>query len=391
MEAGNNKNVALTIVKIFVGALFIFSGLIKLNDPLGFSYKLEEYFEVFHLGFLSSFAVFFSITLCALEVILGLFLLAGYFAKKVLWGLLLLIIFFTFLTFYSAFFDVVKTCGCFGDAIPLTPWQSFSKDLVLLVMIVFLFINRKKLGTTAQNRGLRRIISLAFIALPIFFGLYTYTFLPIIDFLPYKVGANIPESMKIPKGAAANEYKIIYTLKNKKTGETKEMTDKEYLSTKIYEDTNWELVSSSDPILVKEGYQAKIKDLNVYDSQGVNYTSEIFENPYYNLVAVAWNLDKTQEKALGDINALAINAVQNFNVRSVLLTSNSAQDAEKIAKKLTLLTEIFYADAVPLKSMVRSNPGLMLLKDGVIINKWPSSALPTYNYLVENYFSKIND
>lgn len=391
MEAGNNKNVALTIVKIFVGALFIFSGLIKLNDPLGFSYKLEEYFEVFHLGFLSSFAVFFSITLCALEVILGLFLLAGYFAKKVLWGLLFLIIFFTFLTFYSAFFDVVKTCGCFGDAIPLTPWQSFSKDLVLLVMIVFLFINRKKLGTTAQNRGLRRIISLAFVALPIFFGLYTYTFLPIIDFLPYKVGANIPESMKIPKGAAANEYKIIYTLKNKKTGETKEMTDKEYLSTKIYEDTNWELVSSSDPILVKEGYQAKIKDLNVYDSQGVNYTSEIFENPYYNLVAVAWDLDKTQEKALGDINALAINAVQNFNVRSVLLTSNSAQDAEKIAKKLTLLTEIFYADAVPLKSMVRSNPGLMLLKDGVIINKWPSSALPTYNYLVENYFSKIND
>ncbi|HEX7365895.1 MAG TPA: BT_3928 family protein [Pelobium sp.] len=391
MEAGNNKNVALTIVKIFVGALFIFSGLIKLNDPLGFSYKLEEYFEVFHLNFLSSFAVFFSITLCALEVILGLFLLAGYFAKKVLWGLLFLIIFFTFLTFYSAFFDVVKTCGCFGDAIPLTPWQSFSKDLVLLVMIVFLFINRKKLGTTAQNRGLRRIISLAFVALPIFFGLYTYTFLPIIDFLPYKVGANIPESMKIPKGAAANEYKIIYTLKNKKTGETKEMTDKEYLSTKIYEDTNWELVSSSDPILVKEGYQAKIKDLNVYDSQGVNYTSEIFENPYYNLVAVAWDLDKTQEKALGDINALAINAVQNFNVRSVLLTSNSAQDAEKIAKKLTLLTEIFYADAVPLKSMVRSNPGLMLLKDGVIINKWPSSALPTYNYLVENYFSKIND
>lgn len=391
MTITKRKNITLTIVKVFVGALFIFSGLIKLNDPLGFSYKLEEYFEVFHLNFLSSFAVFFSITLCALEVILGLFLLTGYYAKKVLWGLLLLIIFFTFLTFYSAFFDVVKTCGCFGDAIPLTPWQSFSKDLVLLVMIVLLFINREKIETISPNRGIRRIITLTFIAIPILFGLYTYTFLPIIDFLPYKVGANIPESMKIPEGAKPNEYKIIYTLKNKNTGETKEMTDKEYLSTKIYEDTNWELVSSSDPILVKEGYQAKIKDLNVYDSQGVNYTSEIFENPYYNLVAVAWNLDKTQEKALGDINALAINAVQNFNVRSVLLTSNSAQDAEKITKKLTLLTEIFYADAVPLKSMVRSNPGLMLLKDGVIINKWPSSALPTYNYLAEHYFSKIND
>lgn len=388
MTATKRKNIALTVVKIFVGALFIFSGLIKLNDPLGFSYKLQEYFEVFHLAFLSSFAVFFSITLCALEVILGLFLLTGYYAKKVMWGLLLLIIFFTFLTFYSAFFDVVKSCGCFGDAIPLTPWQSFIKDLVLLVMIVYLFINREQLINKSKNHSIRKVWSLAFVVIPVLFGLYTYTFLPIIDFLPYEIGANIPQSMKIPEGAAPNEYKIIYTLKNKKTNESKEMTDKEYLATKIYEDANWELISSSDPILVKEGYQAKIKDLNVYDSQGVNYTSEIFENPYYNLVAVAWNLDNTKEKALGDINAIAINAVQNFNIRSVLLTSASAQQADKLSKKLTLLTEVFYADAVPLKSMVRANPGLMLLKDGVIVDKWPASALPTYNHLAEKYFSK---
>ncbi len=385
------QNTGLTIVKLFVALLFIFSGLIKLNDPLGFSYKLEEYFEVFHLVFLNPLAVFFSITICALEVVLGLFLLTGYYAKKIIWGLLLLIIFFTFLTFYSAAFDVVKTCGCFGDAIPLTPWQSFSKDVVLLLLIVLLFINKDKLIKTTERKNKRKILSVAIIALPIFFGLYTYTFLPIIDFLPYKIGANIPESMKTPEGAAPNEYKIIYTLKNKKTGESKEMTDKEYLSTKIYENQDWELVSSSDPILVKEGYQPKIKDLNVYDSQGVNYTKEIFENPYYNLVAVAWNLDKTHKKALGDINAIAINAVENFNVRAVLLTSNSAQDATQLSKELNLLTEIFYADAVPLKSMVRSNPGLILLKNGVIINKWPASALPTYNYLADNYFSKNND
>lgn len=385
------QNTGLTIVKLFVALLFIFSGLIKLNDPLGFSYKLEEYFEVFHLVFLNPLAVFFSITICALEVVLGLFLLTGYYAKKIIWGLLLLIIFFTFLTFYSAAFDVVKTCGCFGDAIPLTPWQSFTKDVFLLLLIVLLFINKDKLIKTTERKNKRKILSVAIIALPIFFGLYTYTFLPIIDFLPYKISANIPESMKTPEGAAPNEYKIIYTLRNKKTGESKEMTDKEYLSTKIYENQDWELESSSDPILVKEGYQPKIKDLNVYDSQGVNYTKEIFENPYYNLVAVAWNLDKTHKKALGDINAIAINAVENFNVRAVLLTSNSAQDATQLSKELNLLTEIFYADAVPLKSMVRSNPGLILLKNGVVINKWPASALPTYNYLADNYFSKNND
>lgn len=381
-------NSFLTIVKILVAILFIFSGLIKLNDPLGFSYKLEEYFEVFHITFLNPIAVILSIGICALEVILGLLLLTGFYAKKVIWGLLGLIIFFTFLTFYSAAFDVVKSCGCFGDAIPLTPWQSFFKDLVLLALIIVLFISRNKFVKTSKNE---KLITSIIVLAPLLFGLYTYTFLPIIDFLPYKVGANIPELMKIPEGAAQNEYKIVYTLKNKKTGESKEMTDKEYLETKIYENPDWELKSSSDPILVKEGYQPKIKDLNVYDSQGVNYTKEIFENPYYNLIAVAWKLDKTNKNALGDINALAINAVENFNVRAVLLTSNSAQDAQKLTKELNLLTEIFYADAVPLKSMVRANPGLILLKNGVVINKWPASNLPSYNYLADNYFSKIND
>jgi uncharacterized membrane protein YphA (DoxX/SURF4 family) len=122
--------------------LFIFSGLIKINDPLGFSYKLEEYFEVFHITFLNGFAVGIAVILCALEIILGFALLIGVRAKQVAWGLLLLIIFFSFLTFYSAYFKVVQTCGCFGDAIPLTPWQSFSKDLILLVLIIVLFINR---------------------------------------------------------------------------------------------------------------------------------------------------------------------------------------------------------------------------------------------------------
>src|SRR5215217_3588830 len=135
------KNGLIWFCRIAVGLLFIFSGLIKINDPLGFSYKLEEYFEVFHITFLNGFAVGISIILCALEIILGFALLIGIRAKQVAWGLLLLIIFFSFLTFYSAYFKVVQSCGCFGDAIPLTPWQSFSKDLVLLLLIVVLFKN----------------------------------------------------------------------------------------------------------------------------------------------------------------------------------------------------------------------------------------------------------
>jgi len=383
-----NSTKLLWITRILVGLLFIFSGLIKLNDPLGFSYKLEEYFEVFHIVFLNPLSVFISITLCALEVILGLFLLAGFYAKKVAWGLLLLIVFFTFLTFYSAAFDVVKTCGCFGDAIPLTPWQSFTKDLILLVLIVYVFINKNSIQSISNQQKIIKTTSVVFIILPVLFGLYSITFLPILDFLPYKEGANIIESMKIPEGSPQDEFEIIYTLKNKTTGEKKEINDKDYIATKIYADTNWVLESSSEPKLVKEGFQPKIKDLNVFDSQGVSYTQEIFDNPYYNLVAVGWKLDKTNKKALGDINALAINAKENFNTRSVFLTSNSPKDAEALVKELNLLPDVFYADAVPLKSMVRSNPGLMLIKEGVVIKKWPSTALPSYDDLVKNYLSK---
>ena len=384
MSIGTTQKTLTITLKFFVGLLFIFSGLIKLNDPLGFSYKLEEYFEVLNITFLIPFSLVICILLCASEVILGAFLLFAYQTKKVLWALLLLIVFFTFLTFYSAYFEVVKTCGCFGDAIPLTPWTSFAKDLLLLAAILFLFYQRKCLPT--QTKSVISAILVVIIAFS--FGIYTYNFLPILDFLPYKIGANIPQLMKLPPNAKADVYEILYTLKNLKSGETKQITDKEYLKAKLYEDKNWELVGSTLPKLISKGDEIIIKDLNIYDANGVSYTREIIENPYYNLVVVAYNLNKSSLNAIGDINALAINANQSFNIQSVFLTSNSATDAAGFAKKNHLAMDIFYADAVPLKSMVRSNPGLLLLKNGIVIKKWPSSNLPTTDELNKKYFNK---
>src|SRR5690606_5985024 len=127
------------------------------------------------------------------------------------------------------------------------------------------------------------------------------------DFLPYKEGVNVPEAMKVPEGALQDEYEITYILKHKSTGEEKKMSDKEYLATKIYENPDWEFISSSEPKLIKAGYQPPIKDLNIFDAQGVSYTHEIIENPYYNLIAVVWKLDKTNEFSLAKINALIIN------------------------------------------------------------------------------------
>lgn len=373
--------------RIFVGLLFIFSGLIKINDPLGFSYKLEEYFDVFHLSFLSSFALSMAIILCSLEIILGFALLIGVRAKSVAWGLLLLIIFFAFLTFYSAYFKVVQTCGCFGDAIPLTPWQSFSKDLVLLLLIIVIFINRKTIEPVFNKKtGDNLLIGSAVVALGI--GLYTYNFMPVIDFLPYKVGANIPDEMKIPPGAKPDEYEITYNLKNKKTGETKVMTDKEYLSSNIWKDSSWEVVGTPENKLIKKGYEPPIKDLSIQDAQGNNYTNELLSNPYNSFIVVAYDLNHTNVEAIGKLNAMAANLIRDFNTRTIMLTSNSAKDAEAFAKKNHLVMEIFYADEVPLKSMVRANPGVLLMKNGVILNKWHYHSVPKYEDLVKQYFQK---
>ena len=380
-------NALMWFCRIVVGLLFIFSGLIKANDPLGFSYKLEEYFEVFHMLFLSSYALYFAIFLCALEMILGFALLIGWRAVQVTWGLLLLIIFFGFLTFYSAYFKVVQTCGCFGDAIPLTPWQSFSKDMILLVLVLVLFASRKSLKPILKPEAGR----MAFIVAVIFsfgVGIYTYNFLPVLDFLPYKVGANLPEEMKTPPGAQPDEYEITYHLKNKSTGAEKTMNSTDYTKSGIWKDNNWEVKGDPESKLVKQGFKPKISDLAIQDAQGNNYTQELLSNPFYNLIIVAYSLNHTDDEAINKLNALAINLTQNFNTRTILLTSNSPTDAAVFSKAHHLVPEIFYADGVPLKSMVRSNPGILLMKNGVVINKWHYHNMPSYDVLVNTYFKK---
>ncbi len=383
------KKSILWFCRIVTGFLFIFSGVIKANDPLGFGYKLQEYFEVFGVLFLYDYAPAVAIILCALEIILGALLLLGLWAKRVAAGLLLLIIFFTFLTFYSAYFNVVTSCGCFGDAIPLTPWQSFSKDVVLLVLILVIFFNRNHIQPLISDLKARKYAAYLIVFFAFGFGVYTYNYGPFWDFLPYKIGNNLPSLMKAPPGAPQDIYEITYQLKNKKTGEQKSMTDKEYLKTEIWKDNNWEIIGEPVNKLIKKGYEVKISDLKITDAMGTDYTTEIIENPYYNLVFVAYDLSHTNEYAIGNLNAIAINAAENYNIRTVVLTSNAARDAEKFSKENKIVSEIFYADAVPLKSMVRANPGVLLLKNGVVINKWHFRKVPSYTELEEKYFQHV--
>jgi len=375
------------IPRILVGLLFIFSGLIKANDPLGFSYKLEEYFEVFHITFLNDLALSMAIILCALEMILGFALLIGVRGKQVAWGLLLLIIFFAFLTFYSAVFKVVQTCGCFGDAIVLTPWQSFFKDLFLLLLIIVLFKHRAKINPLFSSKTSDGLLIVA-IVLSLGVGLYTYNFLPVLDFLPYKVGANILNEMKTPTGAQPDEFEETYHMQNKATHETKVMTDKEYIKSNIWKDDNWQIIGQPQSRLIKKGFTPKIQDLAINDAQRNDYTSELLGNPYYSLIIVAWDLNTTDVDAINRINALALNLTQNYNIRTVLFTSSPVSIAQAFSKQHHLVSEVYYVDEVPLKEMLRANPGVILLKNGTIINKWHYHSLPKYDDIVKEYLQQ---
>lgn len=384
-------NYPLAICRLLVGLLFIFSGLIKANDPIGFGYKLEEYFEVFHLTVFSDYAVAIAILLCALEIILGAFLLLGIAGKLVAWGLLLLILFFSFLTFYSAYFEVVKSCGCFGDAIPLTPWQSFGKDVFLFILILVIFIYRKQIKPITGNLAVQIVLGSLIVIVSFGAGIYTYSYLPVVDFLPYKEGNNLPEQMHVPDGAPVDKYEIQYHLKHKQSGEEKTVTDKVYLDEKIWEDPNWEIIGDPESKLIRKGYSAPIQDLRITDAGGeTDFNKEVLDNPYYNFIVVAYDLNETDLDALARINNIALNASEQYNTRTVLLTASSSTLIDELDKALELFMEPLYADAIPLKSMVRSNPGILLMKEGTVIKKWHYRTFPSFDTLAKTYLSKLD-
>ncbi|WP_293954115.1 MULTISPECIES: BT_3928 family protein [unclassified Sphingobacterium] len=385
----NKTNYLLGFCRIFTGLLFIFSGFIKANDPTGFGYKLQEYFEVFHLTAFNEYATAIAVVICGFEILLGALLLLGVYANTVAWGLLLLILFFTFLTFYSAFFEVVTSCGCFGDAIPLTPWQSFSKDLVLLALILVIFFNRKQLRSIIKGSGNQFVATLITAVISLGIGIYTVNYLPFIDFLPYKVGNNLPSLMVLPEGKQGDLFEQIYTMKNRKTGETKKVNDKTYMADKLWEDESWEIIGEPESKLVKKGYDIPIPDLLITDADGADHTQEIIANPYYNLIIVAKDLSTANIDAIQKINQAAIQLTKDYNgLRVVLLTASASKDAQYLSDKMQLIAEIFYADLVPLKSMVRANPGVLLLKGGNVIGKWHYNNFPDAKSIEDEFLSK---
>jgi uncharacterized membrane protein YphA (DoxX/SURF4 family) len=346
--------------RLFVGILFIISGLIKLNDPLGFSFKLDEYFSepVFNMPFFVPYSLAIALFLVILEVVLGVMLLIGYKSKLTIWLLLLLIIQFTFLTFYSAYFDVVKDCGCFGDALHLTPWQSFSKDIVLLFFILILFFNKKLIKPLFANRT-QNLLVIASIVLCSFMGYWVLNHLPLKDFRPYKVGTNIRTSMEIPDNAPKSVVEMIFIYKV--NGVDKEFTEKDLMSLPA----GATFVDRKDKIIV-QGYQPPIHDFKL-ELNGEDQTQSILSKEK-SLLIVAYDLEKANPEAMQKLDKTYKDATAKGYYVAVL-TGSSSDIVESTKKKYGFNFDVLFCDATALKTIERANPSFVILNYGTIIQK----------------------
>lgn len=353
-------------VRYFVGAFFIFSGLIKVNDPVGTSIKLKEYFQVFSEDFGSFFEIFVPVSLelavfvVVLEVLLGFTAIIAYRMNLTAWTLLLLIIFFTFLTFYSATFDKVTDCGCFGDAIPLDPFESFIKDLVLLAFIIYIFIKRKAYKPLLKH-PVSDYVVVGFTLLILFLAIYAIRHLPYIDFRPYNVGASIPANMQ-----PSEEFEYQYIMK--KDGE-------KYKLETYPADTSYEFVEMK---LLNPEAQPKITDYSVWNDEG-DFTEETFQGE--KLLVVIENIVKADQESLLEINKLAQSL--EGKVKSMILTANDERTFETYRHEYQLAISYYYADHTVLEAMIRSNPGVLLLEDGVVLGKWHYNDVPSAEKVLE--------
>jgi uncharacterized membrane protein YphA (DoxX/SURF4 family) len=351
--------------RFFVGCLFIFSGLIKLNDPIGTAIKLEEYFEVFSVSFGSFFSYFepialeIALALVVLEVVLGIAVLLNYKMNITTVVLLGLMIFFTFLTWYSWTKNAVTDCGCFGDAIKLTPKQSFFKDIILMAFVLHLFWYRKKYVPVLYPReGHIAIVASTVICFAL--GIYAIRHLPFIDFRAYKIGNHIPDQMK-PEEQPIFEY----VFRDKKTGE--EISSPKYLTDTVA----YQYVRVDQ--LNKDKTQAKITDYVVSTPDGDNITEETFHGP--KLLFIIYDVSKASTANMDDIRALT--KALDGKVDMMALTASSATDFEAFRHEYQLAIPYNFVDGTVLKTIIRSNPGITLWVDGTVKGMWHHNDTPT--------------
>ncbi len=396
------KNSILWFCRIFVGVLFIFSGLIKANDPVGFGIKLDEYYEVFasrwhwtsflfSADWLVNSVNLQAAFLTTLEVALGIALLLGIWKQLTAWLLLLLIVFFTWLTGYSAVTGSVTDCGCFGDFIKLTPEQSFYKDLVLLFLILIVFFLRNNINPIFKPFP-SMLIFLLVAGFTVWVNRTVLQHDVFFDWRPYAVGNNIPELMAIPPDAPKAVVEMTYTYKHKTSGEVKTivmMSDEKNgegmkeLSA-VTSDKNYAFVSRDDKVIDK-GFVAKISDFAVSDENNQNITGSILGNKDFQLMVVASDFDHTSIEGWDKIRQVQSDAEKEFLFTFALVAENRT-NIEEFRHAHQLAFPFYTGDYKVCLTIARTNPNVVLLKEGTVIDKWSWRDLPAFAEIKKEHF-----
>ncbi len=360
------------IARILLGLVFIFSGFVKGIDPWGMAYKFTDYFNAWGMESMTSLAFPLGVLLSAVEFIIGVALVLNVFIS--FFSLLSLVTmgFFTVLTLIVAIQNPVTDCGCFGDALILTNWETFSKNIFFLALAVVVFVYRKKFKP-AHFPLIATIMAGATVLVFAYLVDYSYNHLPIIDFRPYKTGVNIPEGMKVPDDAPKDVYENTFHYKNKNTGEIKQFNQENY----PWQDTlNWEFESMEDPVLVQKGYEAPIHNFFIETPDGEDIKDFFLYDENYTFFYIAHNLEKSDLSNMPAINELAQFAEEN-GMNFIGLTSSMFDEIDEFRGENDIRFELFNADEITLKTMIRSNPGLILIKNGTIMEKWHYNDIPT--------------
>ena len=359
-----------SVSRIIIGLVFIFSGTVKAIDPLGSAYKFHDYFEAFHIAFLKQLCLPLAILLCTAEFIAGFSVLTGLRQKTGIWVAMMLMVIFTPLTFILALTNPVSDCGCFGDAVHLTNWQTFGKNIILITLTIALYTGRKEIKQLFSTINEWIIIS-SVIVLFILFSLYNLRYLPVLDFLPYKTGVKIAEKMVVPEGVAVDEYRTTFIYE--KDGVKKEFN----LSNYPADDSTWKFIDQKS-VIIKKGYQPPIHDFRITSMDGNDLTQKILTYPGYSVLMISKKLAEADKNHLSDGFKLGNYCMVN-NIDFYIITSSGTDEVISYNNGLIFCS----ADETTLKTIVRSNPGYLLLKDGMIIGKWSWANVPEKEWFVK--------
>lgn len=362
--------ILINVARLLLGLIFVFSGFVKTIDPLGSTYKINDYLDAFGWIYFKEMSFLMSILLSASEFFLGIALLLGIYKRTISLFLFLFLIFLTPLTLYIAVTNPVSDCGCFGDALVLSNTATFIKNLFLLVVAFFVYWHNDKF-ILIYGKHTSRYTALWCALFPVLISIWSYRHLPLIDFLPYKIGNNLPSLMKVPAGAVTDSITTLFVYE--KNGVRQKFT----LDKAPFSDTTWTFVDRED-IAVRQGYRNPIHDFTLEHPELGDITSEVLADPSYTFLFVSNKLEEMNYNRLQEILDVKLYA-NKHGYRFLGLTNSNPRVIDDWKYEYDDDMIFCTLDDRTLKTMMRSNPGLILIKNGTVYQKWGFRDVPDFS------------